>query len=85
MPAVTARAQAKPYRHAGSHAEPAARSSAAARSKLYNPRHPERTVLYRTVAAHLETWLALASPDTLTQSEPSAMRELLWLFLPSIG
>jgi hypothetical protein len=28
---------------------------------LYNPRHPERTLLYQTVAEHYETWLALAS------------------------
>ena len=61
MPVASARAPAKPYWHAGSHAEPAARSPAGARSKLYNPRHPERTVLYRAVAAHFETWLALAN------------------------
>jgi hypothetical protein len=29
--------------------------------KLYNPRHPERTLLYQTVAEHYETWLDLAS------------------------
>jgi hypothetical protein len=29
--------------------------------KLYNPRHPERTLLYQTVAEHYETWLELAS------------------------
>jgi hypothetical protein len=29
--------------------------------KLYNPRHPERTLLYQTVAEHFETWLELAS------------------------
>ena len=29
--------------------------------KLYNPRHPERTLLYQTVAEHHETWLELAS------------------------
>jgi len=28
---------------------------------LYNPRHPERTLLYQTVAEHYETWLELAS------------------------
>ncbi len=61
MPTAAARAPAKPYRHAGSHADPAALSPAPAKSKPYNPRHPERTVLYRTVAAHLETWLALSS------------------------
>ena len=30
-------------------------------TKAYNPRHPERTLLYRTVAEHFETWLELAS------------------------
>jgi hypothetical protein len=29
--------------------------------KLYNPRHPERTLLYETIAEHFETWLELAS------------------------
>jgi hypothetical protein len=29
--------------------------------KLYNPRHPECTLLYQTVAEHFETWLDLAS------------------------
>ena len=32
-----------------------------AKPKLYNPRHPERTLLYQTVAEHYETWLDLAS------------------------
>jgi len=27
----------------------------------YNPRHPERTLLYRTVAEHFEAWFELAS------------------------
>ena len=62
MPVAIARAPAKPYRHAGPHADPCPISSAAtkSKSKLYNPRHPERSVLYRTVAAHFETWLALS-------------------------
>ena len=34
---------------------------ATAKPKLYNPRHPERTLLYQTVAEHYETWLDLAS------------------------
>ena len=34
---------------------------AASKPKLYNPRHPERTLLYQTVAEHYETWLYLAS------------------------
>ena len=32
--------------------------SATSKPKLYNPRHPERTLLYQTVAEHYETWLA---------------------------
>jgi hypothetical protein len=32
-----------------------------AKSKRYNPLHPERTLLYQTVAEHCETWLELAS------------------------
>ena len=35
--------------------------SASSKPKLYNPRHPERTLLYQTVAEHYETWLELAS------------------------
>lgn len=31
--------------------------------KLDNPRHPERTVLYRAVAGHLQTWLALLGAE----------------------
>ena len=27
---------------------------------LYNPRHPERTLLYPTIAEHFETWHELA-------------------------
>ncbi len=33
---------------------------AATQPKLYNPRHPERTLLHQTVAEHYETWLDLA-------------------------
>ena len=32
-----------------------------AKPKLYNPRHPERTLFYQTIAEHFETWHALAS------------------------
>ena len=35
--------------------------SATSKPKLYNPRHPERTLLYQMVAEHYETWLELAS------------------------
>jgi hypothetical protein len=31
------------------------------KSKRYNPRHPERTLLYKTIAEPFETWHALAS------------------------
>jgi hypothetical protein len=34
--------------------------TATPRPKRYNPRHPERTLLYQTVAEHYETWLELA-------------------------
>jgi len=34
---------------------------AACNPKLYQARHPERTLLYQTVAEHFETWLELAS------------------------
>jgi len=34
---------------------------ACARPRLYNPRHPERTLLYQTIAEHFETWHALSS------------------------
>lgn len=30
-------------------------------AKVYNARHPEQILLYRTVAEHFETWLELAS------------------------
>lgn len=61
MPVATARAPLTPYQRTAYHANPGLRSLAPAKSKLYNPRHPERTVRYRTVAGHLETWLALSS------------------------
>ena len=34
---------------------------ATSKPKLYNPRHPERTLLYQTVAEHYETWQDQAS------------------------
>ncbi len=51
MPTVARPTQTHP--HAG--------GSAGFKPKLYNPRHPERTLLYQTVAQHSETWLDLAS------------------------
>ena len=38
---------------------------ATAKPKLYNPRHPKRTLLHQTVAEHYETWLELASSEQL--------------------
>ncbi len=46
------------HHHAPLHAKPA---KPAQPTKVYNPRHPERTLLYRTVAEHFETWFELAS------------------------
>ena len=43
--------------HSHSHAG----GPAGAKPKLYNPHHPERTLLYQTIAEHFETWHALAS------------------------
>ena len=51
MPATARPTQAHSY----------AGGPAGAKPKLYNPRHPERTLLYKTIAEHFETWHALAS------------------------
>jgi hypothetical protein len=51
MPATARPTQA--HSHAG--------GQAGAKPKLYNPRHPERTLLYQTIAEHFETWFELAS------------------------
>jgi hypothetical protein len=57
MPAATARAPcaARLPSHPGTHA------GASTKPRLYNPRHPERTLFYRTVAENFETWLELSS------------------------
>ena len=57
MPAATARAPcaARPYPKPGPHV------GVSSKPKLYNPRHPERTLLYKTIAEHFETWFELAS------------------------
>jgi hypothetical protein len=61
MHIATAQSHAKlhSHQHPGSHTPAAAKS--AAKPKLYNPRHPEHTLLYRTVAEYFETWFELAS------------------------
>jgi hypothetical protein len=51
MPATARPTQA--HSHAG--------GQAGAKPKLYNPRHPERTLIYQTIAEHFETWHELAS------------------------
>ena len=51
LPAAARPTQA--HSHAG--------GQAGAKPKLYNPRHPERALLYQTIAEHFETWLELAS------------------------
>lgn len=51
MPATARPTQA--HSHAG--------GPAGAKPKLYNPRHPERTLLHQTIAEHFETWFELAS------------------------
>ena len=51
MPATARPTQA--HSHAG--------GQAGTKPKLYNPRHPERTLLYQTIAEHFETWFELAS------------------------
>ena len=43
------------------HTHSQAGGQAGAKPKLYNPRHPERTLLYQTIADHFETWFELAS------------------------
>ena len=47
--------------HAGCSAAAAASAATAAKPKLYNPRRPERTLLYQTIAEHFETWHERAS------------------------
>jgi len=52
------------HQHAALHAQaaqPAAAIKPTKPTKAYNPRHPERTLLYRTIAEHFETWLELSS------------------------
>ena len=60
---ATAQSHGRPHSHhpAGHRALAAAQPATAAKPKLYNPRHPERTLLYQTIAEHFETWLELAS------------------------
>jgi len=63
MHAATAQSHAKTrsHQHPGPRTPAQAQSASPAKPKLYNPRHPERALLYRTIAEHFETWLELAS------------------------
>jgi hypothetical protein len=49
------------HHHAGRGAAAAASAASAGKSKLHNPRHPERTLLHQTIADHFEAWFELAS------------------------
>jgi hypothetical protein len=49
---------------------PATAACASPRSAVYRRRQPERTLLYRTVQAHLATWLALQE-DAAGSSAPA--------------
>jgi hypothetical protein len=63
MHTSTAQSHARPHshHHAGRSAAAAAPAATSAKPSLYNPRHPERTLLYQTIADHFETWHELAS------------------------
>jgi hypothetical protein len=63
MHAGTAQPHRRPHSHppTGHRAPVAAHVLAAAKPRLYNPRHPERTLLYQTIADHFKTWYELAS------------------------
>ena len=49
---------ARGHQHAALRPQPAQSATA---TKACDPRNPKRTLLYRTVAEHFETWLELAS------------------------
>ncbi len=57
MPAAARPAQAHSHSRAG--------GQVSTKPKLYNPRHPEQTLLYPTVAEHFETLFVLASSGQL--------------------
>ena len=63
MHTSTAQLHARPHshHHTGRSAATAVPAASAGKPKLYNPRHPERTLLYQTIAEHFETWHELAS------------------------
>ena len=63
MHTSTAQLRARPnsHDHAGRSVAAAAPGASVAKPKLYNPRYPERSLLYQTLAEHFETWHELAS------------------------
>jgi hypothetical protein len=61
MPAAARPAQPHSHPHAGGQAGP--------KPKLYDPRHPERTLLYQTIAEYFETWLELASAGQFDEQD----------------
>ena len=63
MHTATAQSPGRPHshHHAGQSVPATAKHGSAAKPKLYNPRHPERTLLYQTISEHFETWHELAS------------------------
>ncbi len=64
---------------------PTASQTPQRQSKLYNPRHPERTLLCQTVAEHYAPWLELASAGQFDgQGDPGlpvAAVALVWIAL----
>ena len=58
---INALHHARAAHSAQKHARPHADAQAGSKAKLYNPCHPERTLLYRIITEHFQTWLELAS------------------------
>ena len=95
MHTSAARSQTKPSAHhpAGRWATATAWSAAAAQSRLYNPRHPERTLLYKTIVDHFEAWLDPASAGqfegraiiTRQSCCASGVRDLVMALLEPLG
>ncbi len=87
MPAAARPAQAHSHPHAG--------GQAGSKPKLYNPRHPECSLLYQTIAEYFKTWLKLASAGQFDrqgdqrlrcfmQRDGAALNRLPRIFLRSI-
>ena len=72
-------------RPAQAHSHPHAAGQAGAKPKLYQPRHPERTLLYQTIAEHFETWLDLASAGQFDGQGDHHTLALIEIKVPDIG